>query len=86
VTQHRYQGNFAAVEIKLRSTEAQADQDFASLELMKERLGYPLTVFLNIDSGKTYAERCPTSIAKQTTCFAVRLKGGEPLIVRARCG
>jgi hypothetical protein len=86
VTQHRDEGNFAAVEIKLGSTERQADQDFASLELMKERLGYPITIFLNIGSSKTYAERCPASIAKQTTCFAVRLKDGELLVLMERCG
>jgi len=86
VTQRRDEGNFAAVEIKLRSTEAQADQDFASLGLMKERLGYPITIFLNIDSSKTYAERCPANIAKQTACFSVRLKNGEPLVLMDRCG
>jgi len=86
VTRNRAQGNFAAVELKLRSTGAQADRDFGSLELMKERLGYPITIFLNIDSRKTYAERCPPSISKQTTCFAVSLKDGEPLVVMERCG
>jgi hypothetical protein len=66
VSLHRDEGNFVAVEIKLHSTETQADRDFASLELMKERLGYPITIFLNIDSEKTYAERCPARIARIT--------------------
>lgn len=74
--------DFVAVELKRRATKKGACSDFESLELIKNRLGYPLTVFVNIDSAETYAEICPPSIAKQTVCFAVRLKDGNPVVTK----
>jgi hypothetical protein len=62
-TQRRVEGNFAAIEIKLRATPADADQAFQSLAIIHDKLAYAITVFLNIDSLETYAHRCPVSIA-----------------------
>ena len=81
----RTEGNFAAVEIKLRATRADADEDFRSLETLHSTLAYPLTIFLNIDSSSTHADRCPKSIAGQTVCFAVRLCEQKPVVVMDRC-
>ncbi len=81
----RREGNFVAVEIKRRSTAAEAREDFLSLTAMKEMLGYPLTIFLNVDSSVTHADSCPQGIAHQTTCFAVILRDGEPVIAMDRC-
>ncbi|MGA7077087.1 MAG: hypothetical protein WBQ43_05150 [Terriglobales bacterium] len=77
---HRDQGNFVAMELKLRSTENEARGDFANLEQMKRELGYPLTIFINIDSDETYADLCPEGIAGQTVCYAVRLEDGNPSV------
>jgi hypothetical protein len=86
LTPGRDKGNFVAIEIKRRSTEAEAVEDFAALELMAMKLGYPITILLNIDSLEARAQRCPASIATQTVCFAVQLRDGEPVIMMERCG
>ena len=84
-TGRRSEGNFVALEMKVNATAAEADEDFASLVLMKERLGYPLTIFLNIGAAQSYAERCPKRIAAQTVCFAVQLRQDVPVISLERC-
>jgi hypothetical protein len=85
VTGRRSQGNFVAIEMKLRATPTDAVEDFESLVAMKEKLGYPITIFLNLDSAETYADRCPKSIAPQTVCFAVHLRQNEPVVRMDRC-
>lgn len=85
LNQRRDQGNFVAIEMKRQSTAADAEADFASLTLLKERLGYPITIFLNIDSAETHAQHCPARIGAQTVCFAVRLHDMEPNVVMERC-
>jgi hypothetical protein len=80
LARQREEGNFVAIELKLRSTENEARGDFANLEQMHERLHYPLTIFINIDSEETHAALCPKGIAGQTACFAVQLKDGEPVV------
>jgi hypothetical protein len=54
--------------------------DFAKLVQMRDVLGYPLTVFINIDSDETYATQRPGAIAGQTVCYAVRLENGNPVV------
>jgi hypothetical protein len=44
-TRKRNEGNFVAVEMKVNATATEADEDFANLVPMKERLGSPLTTF-----------------------------------------
>lgn len=83
-TKRREEGNFVAIELKLAATAAEADEDFESLTLMKEKLGYPLTIFLNLDAAETYVERCSHKIASQTVCFAVQLKDRVPNVVVKR--
>ena len=78
--ERRDQGNFVAMELKLRSTENEAREDFASLVQMREVLGYHLTVFINIDSAETHAALCHNPILGQTACFAVRMEDGKPVV------
>jgi hypothetical protein len=76
-TQNRWEGNFVALELKLRASAKDADVDFSSLSLLALKLSYPLTIFLNIDSSETYFKQCPAEIAQQTVCCAVRLEGSQ---------
>jgi hypothetical protein len=78
--ERRDQGNFVAIELKLRSTESEARDDFAKLQQMWEVLGYPLTIFINIDSDQTHAAVRPEVIAGQTACYATRLEDGAPVV------
>jgi len=78
--ERRDQGNFVAMELKLRASENDARGDFDSLVQMREVLGYPLTIFINIGSAETHAALCPEAIRGQTVCFAVRLKDGKPVL------
>lgn len=71
------QGNFMAIELKLQATKKTATEAFESLALLKEKLDYPLTVFININSKETYSHLCPPSIAKQTKCYAAKLISGK---------
>jgi hypothetical protein len=84
-TARRQDGNFVAIEIKVRATALEASQDFVSLNAMKEKLNYPITIFLNLDSSEAHAERCPPKIAAQTVCFAVRLRDQKPVVLMTRC-
>jgi hypothetical protein len=72
--------------MKRRATPKEADSDFESLEAIQAHLDYPLTIFLNIDSAQTFAERCPKAIAGQTVCFATLLTDGELRLEMRRCG
>jgi hypothetical protein len=81
----RADGNFVAMEIKRRATRVQAIEDFGSLGVMKAKLHYPLTIFLNLDSSETHATQCPKDIAAQTICIAVRLVEEDPVVVLDKC-
>lgn len=59
---HR-EGNFVAIELKLRASEGEAKEDFESLLKIENALDYPLVIFLNIDSDNAYAHACPQEIA-----------------------
>lgn len=70
-------GNFAAIEIKRRADRASAIAAFDSLQLLKSKLNYRLTVFLNVDSDETCAHFCPAAIKAQTFCIATKLDDGH---------
>ena len=80
LTRNRKEGNFVAVELKLRANEKQARAAFENLRQIKEALDYPLTLFVNIDSANPRAELCPDNLAGQTLCLSVRLENGNPAI------
>ena len=79
--ERRDQGNFVAIELKRRATARTAAKAFANLELMKARLNYPLTIFINVDSDATHHDLCPKNIANQTACIAVRLEGAKSVVL-----
>jgi hypothetical protein len=76
----RRRGNFVAIEIKRRANIPDAEADYQSLALLAERLAYPLTVFVNIDSTENHHRNCPAGIAEQTISIAVRLEDGVPTL------
>lgn len=76
----RDEGNFVAIELKLRATANDAADAFNNLRLLNEVLHYPLTIFINIDSEETHARMCPMKIAGQTICSAVRLENGRAVV------
>lgn len=78
----RREGNHAVVELKLRSTAAEARGDFASIEQMFRLLDYRLGAFVNIDAEETYAEVLASSLRGLVTCFAVMLDRDGKVIVR----
>lgn len=84
--ERRDHGNFVAIELKRRATPKAAAKAFANLELMKSKLNYPLTIFINVGSEETHHEICPKSIAAQTVCFAVGLKDGAAQVRAAGHG
>lgn len=75
---NRHQGNFVTIELKRDAGEKAACQAFGNLQLMKDALAYPLTIFINIDSDLTHFNLCPDSISGQTICFSVCLVDGAP--------
>jgi hypothetical protein len=58
---------------------------FENLRKLKERLNYPITILVMVDSADTWAPECPETIADQTVCFAVQFQNGEPRILMERC-
>lgn len=74
----RRHGNFVAIELKRAAGRRTAIQAFGNLQAMKERLAYPLTIFINIDSNAPFLSLCPESLLPQTVCFAVALLNGKP--------
>ncbi len=80
-TEGRYQGNFVAIELKRHAGEKEAREAYSNLEKLKNSLGYPLTIFINIDSNQTHFAICPNDIIDQTICFAVRLENGKPIVL-----
>jgi hypothetical protein len=81
----RDEGNFIAIELKRRASVKRATAAFANLALMKKKLKYPLTIFVNIDSENTFASLCPKTIVGQTVCFAVRLSNDKPVVKMEKC-
>jgi hypothetical protein len=79
----RDEGNHAAMELKRRATPDTAANAFRNLVAMIDALNYPLGVFINIDSPKTWAESVPEAHRAGIFCLAAHLdENGEPLVVR----
>lgn len=76
----REEGNFVVIELKHQGTENEALADYESLSRMCEVLGYPLGVFINIDSDKTYFDNYHGPLKERLRSFGVRLDGGQVII------
>lgn len=80
----RDDGNHAVMELKRRATRRTADEAFESLIAMIDTLNYPLGLFINVDSSKTWTELLPEAYRPRIACFAVSLaENGTPQVVRA---
>lgn len=73
-------GNFIVIQLKLRASEGKAKEDFNKLDLMFEKLSYPLGIFLNIDSDNTFFDRYSGNYRDRLHCFAVRLINSEAYV------
>ena len=79
----RDEGNYAVMELKRRATPRTAAAAFANLVAMINTLNYPLGIFINIDSPKTWAELVPVAHRARIVCLAVHLnEDGAPLVMR----
>lgn len=76
----RTEGNCAAIELKLRAEQEQANDDFTHLSTMCEKLGYPLGVFINVDSDQTHLTGYEGPYKERIRAFAVQLVDNEVLI------
>lgn len=85
LAEDRDEGNFIAIELKRRATPGKAKAAYKNLVLLKKKLDYPLTIFVNIDSARTFASLCPGLLAEQTICFAVRLVDGKTIVKVEEC-
>jgi hypothetical protein len=73
-------GNFVVIQLKRRASKIKAEEDFGKLDLMFEKLNYPLGIFLNIDSNKTFFYDYKGDYPERLHCFAVRLTDHEVVI------
>jgi hypothetical protein len=79
----RNEGNYAVMELKRRATPGTATDAFTNLVAMIDALNYPLGVFINIDSPKTWTEFVPETHRARIVCLAVHLgENGEPRVLR----
>lgn len=79
----RDSGNHAVMELKRRATPRTAADAFENLVAMIDTLNYPLGVFINIDSPRTWAEVVPQRHRARIVCLAVHLdERGKPVVVR----
>ena len=77
----RRSGNYVVIQLKLNASEEMAQEDFNKLDLMfGEELDYPLGIFLNINSGKTFFDCYTGDYRERLHCFAVRLVDDEVII------
>ncbi|PNG53304.1 MULTISPECIES: hypothetical protein [unclassified Variovorax] len=83
-TQHggRDDGNVAVIELKLKGSQADAQEDFESLVAMMDVLAYPIGIFVNIASGHTHAGALPETAKGRITCFAVLLETDGVKVLR----
>jgi hypothetical protein len=71
----RRDGNFVVFELKLKAGPEEALTDFNHLSSMCEILGYPMGIFINIDSNNTHLNIYNGSHKQKLHAFAVSLQG-----------
>lgn len=77
----RSEGNFAVIQIKLKASEKDAREDFEKLNLMFEKLNYPLGIFINISSDETHYRNYEGKFVDRLHCFSVELNRTKGVIV-----
>jgi len=79
----RDEGNHAVMELKRRATPGTAANAFTNLGAMIDALSYPLGVFINIDSPKTWVGSVPEALRARIFCLAAHLdENSGPMVVR----
>jgi hypothetical protein len=78
--QERSEGNFIVIQLKRNSTKRRALDDFNNIDLMFERLNYPIGIFLNIDSENNFFNNYQGNYPDRLHCFAVRLDNNEVIV------
>ena len=71
---NRTEGNFVVIQLKRSASLIQATDDFTKIDLTFQHLGYPLGIFLNIDSNNNYFENYTGNYQDRLHCFSVRLE------------
>lgn len=72
----RTEGNFVVIELKHQASKEEAIADFQKLSDMCEALNYPLGVFINIASSKTYFDKYNGKLKERLHSFAVQIVDG----------
>ena len=72
----RTHGNYAVIELKRRASREDALEDFHKLSQMCLLLDYPIGVFINIDSDKTYFADYVGEARERLHALAVELNDG----------
>ena len=80
VSENRGSNNFIVIQIKLNASEKRAKEDFRKLNFMFEKLNYPLGIFLNINSNRTFYDSYSGDYKGRLHCFAVRLVNNEAVL------
>ncbi len=76
----RCYGNYVVIHLKLNASEKKAKDDFEKLDSMFDKLNYPLGIFLNINSDKTFFDSYSGDYKDRLHCFAVKLSDNKVLI------
>jgi hypothetical protein len=79
-SKNRSSNNFVVIQIKLNASERRAKEDFRKLNLMFEKLSYPLGIFLNINSNETFYNSYSGDYKARLYCFAARLVNKEVVL------
>ena len=77
---NRSAGNFIVIQLKKGTSVQKAKEDFDKLDLMFGKLDYPLGIFINIDSARTFHDCYTGDYSERLRCFAVKLTGDEVII------
>jgi len=80
LVESRDQGNFVVIQLKLKAKESDALDDFRKIDLMFDKLEYPMGTFLNIDSSNTFFDCYKGDFPDRLHCFSVRLEDSNILI------
>lgn len=77
----RKEDNYVVIQLKKNSSKEDALDDFKKIDLLFQKLDYPLGVFLNIDAEKNFYSSYLGEYRNRIHCFAVRLSAKDKVII-----
>jgi len=80
ISLNRRSDNYVVIQMKLKASEKRAKEDFQKLNLMFEKLNYPLGIFLNISSNETFYDSYSGNYKERLHCFSVQLVNNEVVL------